>query len=160
MICPACPFIHFPQGSWSFVTLYGPWVMGKKSLKGVKAQFSSPQTSTTNSNEKILTGTIAPCTHLSLYLQPDKLGLQDPSKQRDEKADRALRCGAITDVSAVQSLMPNIGMGARGKDIKLKFSDEELEDVLAVTEYDRYWINCFKRKWKRPNELSLLLVGV
>ena len=91
--------------------------------------------SSTNSFEEIPTETIARHISFASHLQPGELGLRNPSMPRDETGDRASIRGSIMDVSAVQSLMPKIGTGARGEEIKLRFSDEEMEDVLAMTEY-------------------------
>jgi len=72
------------------------------------------------------------------YLQQYELGLRDPSKPRDKKADRSSLSSirdSIGDVSAVQSMMPKTGKGARGEEMEIQFSEEELEDVLAMAEY-------------------------
>lgn len=41
----------------------------------------------------------------------------------------------LMDVSAIQAMLPKTGKGARGEEAALHFSDEELEDMLAMTEY-------------------------
>ena len=94
-----------------------------------------PRASTAKTYEESTTETLTDRISFSSHLRPGELGLRDPSKLMDEKEDTASIRGSIMDVSAVQSLMPNIGMGARGEEIKLQFSDEELTDVLAMTEY-------------------------
>ena len=41
----------------------------------------------------------------------------------------------LMDVSSIQAMLPKIGKGARGEEVALHFKDEELEDMLAMTEY-------------------------
>ena len=41
----------------------------------------------------------------------------------------------IMDVSAVQAMLPKTGQGARGEEVALQFNDDEVEDMLAMTEY-------------------------
>ena len=39
------------------------------------------------------------------------------------------------DMLAVQATLPKTGQGARGKEVVLQFNDDEVEDILAMTEY-------------------------
>ena len=41
----------------------------------------------------------------------------------------------ISDVPAVQALLRETGKGARGEEVSLHFTDEEVEDMLAMTEF-------------------------
>jgi len=71
------------------------------------------------------------------YLQQYEFAQRDPSKPR-VRADRASISSireSVSDVSAVQSMMPKTGKGARGEEMEIQFSGEELEDVLAMAEY-------------------------
>jgi len=71
------------------------------------------------------------------YIQQYELGLgqRDPSKSRGKKTVRASMRHAVMDVSTVHSMMPKTGKGARGEEMEIRFSEEELEDVLAMAEY-------------------------
>ncbi|KAF9644193.1 hypothetical protein BDM02DRAFT_3122293 [Thelephora ganbajun] len=89
-------------------------------------------------DESTLSGKQARRVSVPSYLQQQELGQRDPSKSRDKRADRASIISiseSIMDLSTVQSMMPKTGKGARGEEIELQFSEEELEDVLAMTEY-------------------------
>lgn len=79
-----------------------------------------------------------PRTSLPQYLQQYELKLRDPIPPRGKRADRASENSIrdpIVDLSAVQSMMPKTGKGARGEEMEIHFSEEELEDILAMTEY-------------------------
>jgi len=72
------------------------------------------------------------------YLQQYEFDQRDPSKPRDKKADRASVSSireSVVDLPMVQSMMPKTGKGARGEEAEIQFSEEELEDVLAMAEY-------------------------
>lgn len=89
-------------------------------------------------SEATLTRKQAHRVSLPPYLHQYELGLRDPSKPGDKIADRASVSSirdSIGDVSAVQSMMPKTGKGARGEEMEIQFSEEELEDVLAMAEY-------------------------
>jgi len=85
--------------------------------------------------EATLTGKQARRVSVPVYLQQYEFGQRDPSKPRDKSLDRASIRDSIVDVSAVQSLMPKTGKGARGEEMEIEFSGEELEDVLVMAEY-------------------------
>ena len=92
---------------------------------------------TLNLSETTLTGKQARRASIPEYLQRYELGLsqQDPSKPTDKKAKRASLRDSLVDLSGVQSMMPKTGKGARGEEMEIQFSEEELEDVLAMAEY-------------------------
>lgn len=75
------------------------------------------------------------------YLQQYEFSQRDPSKPRDKKADRASVASvssireSVVDLPTVQAMMPKTGKGARGEEAEILFSEEELEDVLAMAEY-------------------------
>ena len=41
----------------------------------------------------------------------------------------------MREVAEVQVTLPKTGRGARGEDVVLQFTDEEMEDMLAVAEF-------------------------
>lgn len=41
----------------------------------------------------------------------------------------------IMDVETVQAMLPKTGKGARGEEVALQFTDEEVEDMLTMTEF-------------------------
>ena len=92
---------------------------------------------TLNTSEATLVEKKARRTSLPPYLRQYELGLgqRDSSKSRNKRMGRASMRDKFTDVSAVQSMMPKTGKGARGEEMKILFSKEELEDVLAMSEY-------------------------
>ena len=93
---------------------------------------------TLSSGEPALTRKQARRVSVPVYLQQYELGQRDPSKPRDKKADRASVSSirdSVVDLPTVQSMMPKTGKGARGEEAEIQFSEEELEDVLAMAEY-------------------------
>lgn len=60
------------------------------------------------------------------------------SKSRDKRLDRMSMSSirdSVMDLSTVQELLPKTGKGARDEEVALEFNDDELEDMLAMTEY-------------------------
>ena len=91
-----------------------------------------------DTTEAVLTGKEARRSSVPPYLHPYEFGQRDPNQPKDKKMDRAsmnsIR-GSVVDLTAVQELMPKTGEGARGEKMEFQASEEELEDVLAMTEY-------------------------
>lgn len=63
-----------------------------------------------------------------------ELGRLERPRGNRESSSSSIR-NSVMDVSAVQLMMPKVGKGARGEEMKIHFSEEELDDVLAMTEY-------------------------
>ena len=90
---------------------------------------------TLDTSEATLSGKHARRVSIPAYLQHYELCQQDTSQPRDKKAKRASIRDSIVDLSTVQSMMPKTGKGARGEEMEIQFSEEELEDVMAMAEY-------------------------
>jgi len=96
------------------------------------------QSLTLDVSEATLIGKQARRVSVPVYLQQYELGQRDPGQPRDKRADRTSMTSirdSVVDVSAVHSMMPKTGKGARGEEMEIEFSEEELEDVLAMAEY-------------------------
>ena len=65
----------------------------------------------------------------------------DPKVKRMERASMSSMNSVnsirdkISDVATVQGLLQEVGKGVRGESVKLQFNDDEVEDMLAMTEY-------------------------
>ena len=89
-------------------------------------------------SEATLTGKQTRRVSVPVYLQQYEPGQRDSNEPRDKRADRASMVSirdSVVDVSTVHSMMPKTGKGARGEEMEIQFSEEELEDVLAMAEY-------------------------
>ena len=67
-----------------------------------------------------------------------ELGQRGSGGSRERRADRTSMISIrdkISDVSTVQAMLPKTGEGARGEEVALQFDDDELEDLLAMTEF-------------------------
>lgn len=78
------------------------------------------------------------------FQQHGETGKRSPNGPRDKRMDRMSMSSMnsahsirdqIMDVAAVQAMLPKTSKGARGEECALEFHDEELDDLLAMTEY-------------------------
>lgn len=66
---------------------------------------------------------------------------RDPTDPRVKRLQRSSMSSLnsirdkIMDVSTVQAMLPKTGKGARGEEVALQFTDEEVEDMLTMTEF-------------------------
>ena len=69
---------------------------------------------------------------------------RDPTDPRVKRLERASMSSMnslnsirdkIMDVASVQAMLPKTGKGARGEEVALQFTDEEVEDMLTMTEF-------------------------
>jgi hypothetical protein len=109
-------------------------------------EFASPPTA---SHSK----TLPPDTHETFAKEdrqssvPPHLGKRDHTDPRVKRLERASMASMssmnstnsirdkIMDVATVQAMLPKTGKGARGEEVALQFTDEEVEDMLIMTEF-------------------------
>ena len=79
----------------------------------------------------------SPHDHEDISRPDDELGERDPTDSISERASTSSSnsVGLMRDVAEVQATLPKTGRGARGEDVVLQFTDEEMEDMLVVAEF-------------------------
>jgi len=63
-----------------------------------------------------------------------KLGRASMSSMNSMSSLNSIR-DKIMDVAAVQAMLPKTGKGVRGEEVALQFTDDEVEDMLLMTEF-------------------------